>query len=240
MASIIRLSKKPSEISDSLFSQMVDLSHKSFKLTDELVIKLLMKRDLVDIYIDKKCNQVIGMLGIQWIEIQGNIYVYLGNAVIDEKYRSNGLVTKSVFHYMLSTKCRWPTKHIYCVFCSSSPTAFKYINKFNNSWPKVKYSTPEEMMQQMEIFSKTVFPNDYIKSKNIFYIKSIASHFGDNEFECKDQFNNLDEVKMFFEQQKHHAFPTQILMLGAVTLTNVLKLIFYTIKGLLVSLFKKK
>jgi hypothetical protein len=150
----------PRKASDELLRKVVKLHQKHFDLDAKSIIKYLMVRDYVDLYFASK-GELVGTVGLQWYVQDKNVIMYVGNAVIDNKYQGAGLLSRSLLTGTFKTIFHYVSKRKYSIALATSPKAYSYFTKLKNYWPKPYEEIPPDIISLLGVFLKNNYQDHY-------------------------------------------------------------------------------
>lgn len=169
------LHKKPQEITDEEFAEIINLHRAQFNLSSESIKHYLLERDYIDLYLSPQ-GEIIGTVGTKWYEINGNIILYIGNAVVKNNFQQTGILTSTIYSMVCKTFLRFPHKKKYAIAFSTTPEAYGYFSKFKYFWPKPKTSFSPEVKKISEFFLNTHYKDNYVFNNDCFFIKGLQNN----------------------------------------------------------------
>jgi hypothetical protein len=151
---------KPKNLNQQQKDDIVILHQKYITLASDSILELLQPRDRVYLYYNTDNNELIATVGVQFVHSHKNILIYIGNTVVEDKYKHEGCLPHSLFKAMAYLFARHPFKNKYWCALSSSSGSFSYAHHFN-CWPKPDEATPENITALMEHCVKAIGVTEY-------------------------------------------------------------------------------
>lgn len=151
---------KPKNLNPQQKDEIVTLHQKYITLSRDDILALLEPRDKIYLYYHTDTNDLIATVGIQFVCDHRNILIYIGNTVVEDKYKHEGCLPHSLFKAMAYLFMRHPLKNKYWCALSSSSGSFSYAHHFN-CWPKPDEATPENITHLMEHCVKAIGVTEY-------------------------------------------------------------------------------
>lgn len=202
-------------------AEIVNLHQQYFSLDAEVIIELLKQRDEIHLYYDTKTNQLIATIGIQWIDCDDFVIMYLGNAVVEKDYQKYGVLTMTIYMSVLKTLRNYRHQEKYCASFATTPEAYKYFKKFKNFWPKPEEKLPEQVTRVMEAFSKKFCSNGYTATAYCYKSKRLSDRLmiNANQYQAETMAEE-PYTKWFYQQNPDYRYGEQILCMVAFDKAN--------------------
>lgn len=182
MKIVKRTSIKPENIDEKTLDEIVKLHQQDFAITKQLVIESLKNKSSIDIY--RYHHKIVASVGLLWIVSSDAVYFYIGNAMIDKKYRSRGILTRSLIHGMLITFFKYPFKKHISVYFATSETAFRYGQRFVGFWPKPNTTLPPKILAAMILVARNVVDDHY----QVFDDKVLVTYLSHQSQDIKQEY----------------------------------------------------
>jgi hypothetical protein len=152
---------KPTQMNDKQKEDLVYLHQKRITLDHEQILHHLQNRDYIYLYYHKKNNQLIATAGIQLLQFPSTLFIYIGNTVVDEKFKHEGCLSHVILKSMLFTLIQHPFKKKYWCALASSSGSFSYAQRFQPCWPNPNESTPQHITDIMQECIKKIGINEF-------------------------------------------------------------------------------
>lgn len=224
----------PMDLSSTDKREISALHRQFFGLDNGDIISYLQKRDLIYLFREKKTNDIVGTLGVQWLVNKKSVVIYLGNVAIRKDYQRKNLLTQSFITIYFMTLRKHISKKIYFCCFMSTPKAFNITKHFPDHFPNEKDSTPPHIKSLMKaLANEVVGEGNFIEHKDHILI----SNFSKKKFiKAKHRskcYNGLFE-KLNPDYENGH----QLLTLFRVTMSACITSIFNLIKFVFSNMFK--
>lgn len=167
---------KPQNMHEVQKDELVQLHQKYINLSRDDILSYLKNRDKLYLYYHKETKQLIATAGAQFLVCDKKVFIYIGNAVVDPRFKHEGCLPHAIMKSLISAFFRYPFKKKYWCALTSSSGSFSYAQKFQPCWPNANEATPIEMIDLMEQCIKKVGVSDY---------KIINGHLISYDMSCK-------------------------------------------------------
>lgn len=139
----------PDQMSEEQKTNLVSLHQKYVTLSRDTILDLLQARDKIYLYYHTETKHLIATAGIQYICLQNNVFIYIGNTVVDSHFKHEGCLAHTISKSMIYACLQHPLKNKYWCALASSAGSFSYSQHYQPCWPNPNQSTPKNMTNFM-------------------------------------------------------------------------------------------
>lgn len=237
MKNIVSQNKLPNELTADELKAIIDLHQQFFSFPAELIKELLLERDYIILYKNKKTHTLIATIGVSEFIINNDVVSYLGNTVIDSAYSQKGLLAHSQLRNAIKLIVKHPFKRKFLCAFTHSQRAYDWAMKSPVFWPNEKQRTPNNMLQLMEAIAIKLAGKSYYRIENdVIIIETLSTLLKLNR--CHLQKTELKPNNAYFSIINRYAeMGEQVLLLGPINVINFLHGLYYIFKSLLKKTF---
>jgi len=151
----------PGKMSDQQKDDLVGLHQKYISLSREAILAHLQNRNKVYLYYHRATKILIGTAGIQYIICKNQVFIYIGNTVVDEQFKHEGCTAHAIWRSVVVAFIRHPLKKKHWCALTSSPGSFSYSQRYQPCWPNPDEQTPQDITETMEQCIHKIGISDY-------------------------------------------------------------------------------